>query len=124
MALSLAKAAEAAGVSRTTLRRAIHSGRLSATRLEDGSYEVEPSELARVFPRPADSSAPAARHGEANDTGALRVENELLRERLADKDAVIDDLRRRLDAEAEERRQLTLLLTGPEKRRWWWWRGK
>ena len=33
-----------------------------------------------------------------------------LRERLADKDAVIADLRRRLDAEAEERRQLLAML--------------
>jgi hypothetical protein len=35
----------------------------------------------------------------------------LLRGRLADKDSVIDDLRRRLDAEAEERRKLTMILT-------------
>jgi hypothetical protein len=52
-----------------------------------------------------------ARSDIASDTGGLRVEVEMLRERLADKDAVIEDLRRRLDAEAEERRRRTALLT-------------
>lgn len=52
-----------------------------------------------------------------------------LRKRLADKDAVIDDLRRRLDAaearldaEAEERRKLTAVLTDQRGRRAPWWR--
>jgi hypothetical protein len=38
-----------------------------------------------------------------------------LRERLADKDAVITDLRRRLDVEAEERRQLLGILTAIQR---------
>ena len=49
------------------------------------------------------------------ETNALRREVELLRERLDDKDGVINDLRRRLDDETEERRtaqaKLTALLT-------------
>jgi excisionase family DNA binding protein len=126
MAYSLGQAAEAAGVSKTTLRRAIRSGRLSATRRDDGSYEVEPVELHRAFPSPGDGAAPVARHGADNDTGGLRVEVEMLRERLAEKDDVIRDLRTRLDAEAEERRRLTLLLTDqrpgaqPAARRGFW----
>ena len=55
---------------------------------------------------------------------ALQVETAVLRERLADKDYVIDDLRRRLDAEAEERRKLTLMLTDRRPQIRWWrrWR--
>ena len=55
---------------------------------------------------------------------ALQVETAVLRERLADKDDVIDDLRRRLDAEAEERRKLTLMLTDRRPQIRWWrrWR--
>ena len=41
----------------------------------------------------------------------LRARLEAAEARIADKDAVIDDLRRRLDAEAEERRRLTAILT-------------
>jgi excisionase family DNA binding protein len=111
MAHTLGEAAKATGVSKSTLRRAIEKGRLSANRREDGSYEIDPAELHRVFPRPSAGTPEMARSDIASDTGGLRVEVEMLRERLADKDAVIEDLRRRLDAEAEERRRLTALLT-------------
>ena len=41
------------------------------------------------------------------------------------RDDTIADLRRRLDAEAEERRRLTAILAdqraAPERRRWWPW---
>ena len=48
--LSLAQAAKAAGKSRPTIARAIKSGRLSAGRAADGSYEIDAAELVRVFP--------------------------------------------------------------------------
>jgi hypothetical protein len=55
---------------------------------------------------------------------ALERENAMLRERLAEvtefKDNVIEDLRRRLDAEAEERRKLTMILTDRRLRIGWW----
>jgi hypothetical protein len=121
---TLGMAAKAAGVSKSTLRRAIDAGRLSATRRDDGSYEIDPAELHRVFPRSSAGTSEMARSDTAVGTGALQVEVDLLRERLVDKEAVIDDLRRRLDAEAEERRRLTALLTDqrpPRRRRWWSW---
>jgi len=55
----------------------------------------------------------------------IRAKLEAASARIADKDAVIDDLRRRLDAEAEERRRLTALLTdnraAVSRRSWWPW---
>ena len=50
MTFSLIKAAEESGKSKSTIHRAIKSGKLSAERNEDGSYSIDPSELARVFP--------------------------------------------------------------------------
>ena len=47
---SLAQAAKATGKSRPTIARAIKNGKLSASRADDGSYEIDPAELARVFP--------------------------------------------------------------------------
>jgi hypothetical protein len=44
----------------------------------------------------------------------------LPQERLADKDDMIVDLRRRLDAKAEERRKLTMVLTDRRPRKRWW----
>jgi excisionase family DNA binding protein len=126
MAHTLGEAAKAAGVSKTTLRRAIQSGRLSAIRRHDGSYEIDPAELHRAFPRHSDGSGTLARSVTAIDTGELRIEVEMLRERLVEKDDVIGDLRRRLDQSEVERRQaqerLTALLTDqrPTKKRGWW----
>ena len=138
MSYTLGQAAKATGKSKPTIQRAIKSGAISASKTDDGSYEIDPAELHRVFP-------PVTRNGHAeqdlkqsvppSDPGALQREIVLLRERLADKDGVIDDLRQRLDTEAEERRrtqaQLTALLTDqrpkPEetpKRRSWWRFGK
>lgn len=47
--LSLGQAARAAGVGKTTLTRAIKGGKLSAARNADGSYAIDPAELARVY---------------------------------------------------------------------------
>ena len=49
MALSLSQAAKAAGKSKSTINRAIKSGKLSATRHDDGSYTIDGSELSRAF---------------------------------------------------------------------------
>jgi hypothetical protein len=111
MAYSLAQAAEATGKSKSTIFRAIQSGKLSAARddLTQG-WLIEPAELHRLYPAVAsDDAGDAPRKGHA--TGGLQREIDLLREMMADKDTVIDDLRRRLDAEGEERRKLVAILT-------------
>ena len=47
--LSLLEAAEQAGSSKGTIWRAIKSGRMSVTRLDDGGFAIDPAELFRVF---------------------------------------------------------------------------
>jgi len=46
--LTLVEAARKTGL--ITLARAIKSGRLSVNRKEDGSYEIDQAELARLYP--------------------------------------------------------------------------
>jgi hypothetical protein len=48
--LTLSDAANAAGVAKSTIWRAIKSGRISASRTVTGSYQVDAAELFRVFP--------------------------------------------------------------------------
>jgi hypothetical protein len=48
--LSLSGAATAAGIAKSTIWRAIKSGRVSATKTETGSYKIDAAELFRVFP--------------------------------------------------------------------------
>lgn len=47
--LSLSQAAKLTGKSKSTINRAIKTGKLSATRHEDGTYSIDPAELARAF---------------------------------------------------------------------------
>ena len=47
--LSLSQAAKLTGKSKSTINRAIKSGKISATRHDDGSYSIDPAELSRAF---------------------------------------------------------------------------
>jgi len=49
MSYTLATAAEVAGKTKPTIWRAVKSGKISATRLEDGSFRIDPSELSRYM---------------------------------------------------------------------------
>jgi hypothetical protein len=124
MRYTLGTAAKATGKAKSTILRAVKSGAVSATKAHDGSYEIEPSELHRVFP------PNGAQQASSNDTqpheehgATLRFRLEILEaERQRERDqmqATIDDLRARLDR-SEDR--ITVLLAAPPKtKRWWLW---
>lgn len=121
--LTLGEAAKQAGCSKSTLSRALKKGELSGTRKADESFDIDPAELQRW-------NGERSKRGNGNRTGTienqglarslsssetlielgqLRAENELLRNER-------DDLRRRLDAESDERRKMSeRLLSAPEK---------
>jgi hypothetical protein len=117
MTYTLGTAARAIGKSKSTLSRDIHNGRLSAIRKENGSFEIDPAELCRVYPPMSPEQAQnhsgerLATHESGSENRALQAENQGLREHLALLKNERDDLRRRLDSESEERRRLTYLLT-------------
>lgn len=110
MSWSITRAAKETGLSKSTISRAIKSGKISAQRAEDGAYQIEPAELFRVYPKgvaqPHDDArhdAPRNPHEEPDATPSkadetLRVENEMLREMLDRERETVTDLRKRLDA--------------------------
>lgn len=117
MKYTLGTAARAIGKSKSTLSRDIRDGRISAKRMENGSFEIDPAELHRVY-APVSSEQVEARSSERlatpesdSENRALQAEIQGLREHLALLKNERDDLRRRLDIEGEERRRLTYLLT-------------
>lgn len=160
MAYTLGEAAKATGKTKPTILRAIQTHKISAIKHEvTGAWQIEPAELHRVYqPVSADASNGVSNPHENGETlrgvmadetllrrelalreeqlGALREERERERGQLQ---AQIDDLSRRLDTEAEERRrtqaQLTALLTDQRqakaaepdataRRRWWRFGGR
>jgi hypothetical protein len=50
MSYTLGDASKASGKSKTTIHRAIKTGKISAEKRKDGSYSIDPAELHRVFP--------------------------------------------------------------------------
>lgn len=110
---TLGEAAKATGKSKATISKAIKSGRISATKDDTGTFRIAPSELHRVYP-----PTPRGEHKETptetpdnevafSDFKALQARLEAVQERLADKEAVIADLREDRD---RWRQQATALL--------------
>ena len=113
MVYTLGEAAKATGLTKSGIAKAIRSGRVSANRNDNGSYNIDPAELHRVFP-PAVNGQPKPQSVQLDTSGILAemtaklesVQEQLNREREWSR-----ELSRRLDEEATERRKLTALLT-------------
>lgn len=139
MEYTLADAAKAAKVNKSTLFRAVKRGRLSARRIEDGSYRIDASELARIYDlqhlarnggdalqRSAiGADAPAIEGTSATEVIELRIRVEMLQEQLTRERELRDqeretnqetvtDLRKRLDR-AEERILALAAPAAPER---------
>jgi len=122
MRYTLGTAAKATGKAKSTILRAIKSGTISASKARDGSYEIDPSELHRVFqPIGTQQASSNDTHPPEEQDAILCLRLEILEaERQRERDqmqATIDDLRARLDR-SEDR--ITALLAAPSKRRRWW----
>jgi len=115
MKFSLGQAAKETGLDKSTISRAIKSGRLSAQRKDNGGgYEIDPAELFRVFtPAPKAQASPSPVGASTDvllENRELRIKLEAAEAHIRDKDEEVYDLRRRLDLEGEERRKLTMML--------------
>ena len=93
---TLGTAAKHVGKSKPTISKAIKDGKLSATKV-DGVYQIDPSELSRVFPSTSTTSPQVA-------TGPS-VPLALSEQRNVHLEATVDDLKARLDEMKLERDQ-------------------
>jgi hypothetical protein len=112
--LSLTKAAEEVGISRSALFKAIKNGRVSATKNGKGEFIIDPAELFRVYQPVNKVNVNLYQLSQQQDIAketAETVEITMLKQLLKQVESERDDLRRRLDDEAQERRKLTMLLT-------------
>src|SRR6266702_508266 len=96
MSYSLAAGATACGVHKSTLLRAIKSGKLSATRDAHEQWQIEPAELHRVDPPRTEAST-------GGHSGAHRSEIAVLRERIEDLKTLADEFRVWVRALSEQR---------------------
>ena len=124
---SIRAAAEQAGTSKSTIWRAIQSGRLSASRTDANGFAIDPAELFRVFPPQRPAHRTEGQDATADDLSVQRREMAEMALRLAALDAEINGLRALLvevkgsrDAWQAQAERTTLALTGPDQRRPWW----
>jgi hypothetical protein len=146
--LTLGQAARLTGFGKTTLTRAIKAGRLSANRRDDGSYEIDPAELTRVYSIRTETTETVAQSGHAvhhatpgetpRDGGsdpevtarlaALEEQVRGLRELLDEVRQSRDEVRQERDGWRSQAERLTLALPSPDEknaadpapRRGWW----
>ena len=119
MKLTIGQAAKETGRSKSTISRAIKTGRISAKRNGD-RYEIDPAELFRVYP-----PATVAQPDQSNDTQppsptpdpATETELRMLREMLERERETVTDLRERLT-----RAELLLTDQRAKPKKWFWQR--
>jgi hypothetical protein len=121
MSWSVSRAARETGLSKSTISRAIKSGRISAAKQHDGSYLIEPAELFRVYPRNVAQPLSDARHDAvrnplekapatiSNEIELLKLKLAMTEELLAQErenskhqQETVQDLRKRLDAATDK----------------------
>jgi hypothetical protein len=121
--IGLSEAARLTGRNQTTIHRAMKAGRLSYTVSAAGERQIDTAELDRVFGIKASSETEKV-NGASLDASAHGMQSHVTHEpeserviaaqaeTIAQMDAMIRDLRARLDHEAAERRQLSERLHG------------
>jgi DNA anti-recombination protein RmuC len=137
--LTLGQAAEMCGWSKGAISKAIKSGKLSVHEKTKAGFQLDPSEVLRVFPKKTETSLNeqsetsykhSVNSAVSTEVNALRqqittaeLERTREREQLTDR---IESLQQMLADEKSERRQLTALLSDhreksaePQRRGFW-----
>ena len=125
MIYSLNDAAKATGKSKTTIHRALKSGKVSASKTDSGAYAIEPAELHRVFP-----PVPVERYTERSewndmehkrdDQGTLRIQLESIeKERERERQQLQETMADLREDRDRWRQQATALLEDKRPRGLW-----
>lgn len=121
--LSLAQAATLVGKSKSTLTRAIKSGRMSAVRRTDGTFGLDPAEVLRVFPHntvrngalevSAVASDAMMHHAQQSEINALRDDLSKAEQRAAVAEALAEERSKSLEAAERNLADLRRMLPSP-----------
>jgi predicted site-specific integrase-resolvase len=125
MRYTLGQAAKATGINKMTIGRAIRSGKISAAKNQNGEYDIDPSELHRVFPPVSQSDVTKSEHVTIRYPDSdmllqrvkeLEIRLESAHERISDRDKSISEIRKERD-DWKEQAQRLLLTHSPEASR-------
>lgn len=114
MLYTLGQASKAVGKAKGTIKNAIDKGRISASRNDAGEYQIDPSELHRVYPLLTEQSnlnAVTPPNSPALNTSEIRA----LEDKVRMLETALDDARQDRDEWRKQAQQLAL--APPEKQR-------
>lgn len=124
MVYTLGEAAKATGKSKTTISKAIKNGKISASKLDNGQYQIDPAELHRVYPLTVISNSQNGRLDTPKLTpeiiqnnNELAMQLKLAEARLSDKEEMLEDLKQDRD---KWRQQATALLEHKQEPKGFW----
>lgn len=125
MELSLSQAAKLSGRSKSTIHRAVKSGKISANRASDGTYLINAAELSRVFPLDVSEGQrrdDLGRDETATELARLQEQVKFLEKALDREKEIQSDL---MEERNKWHRQATALISQVEniqkKKKWWPW---
>jgi hypothetical protein len=127
MSYTLTTAAQATGLNRSTILRAIKSHKISGAKDEHGEWHIDPAELHRVYPPVAQSDAKtdAVQRYAPGDDPELRMRATLAEARLDDLKGALEDMRSQRDNWQAMAQRLAITDQRPvpqqlpRPRRWW-----
>lgn len=108
MGLSLGGAAEAAKVSRTAIKNWIDSGKLVASKGDDGSYDIDPDELQKVVAKRS-SGKKGSKPAKASESSETPVKSDVASVREAQLLGEIEVLKAKYEAEQQMLRKAEVL---------------
>lgn len=126
---TIGEAAKETGRAKSTIKKAIDTGEMSVAEKTSRGFQINASELFRVFPKRSknDPSEQIETPLKTIENSILQVKLEASQQRYEDAERTIEDLRERLSKSDDERTRLTTLLTDQrekpaEPRKWFWQR--
>ena len=128
--ISLNEAATLTGRAKSTISKALKSGKMSYVSKDPktGAYEIDPAEALRVFPKKQETAESYQKETHRNPTenSILQVKLDAADQRYNDAEKTIEDLRARLDKSEAARERQDMLLADlrkspaqPQKRGFW-----
>lgn len=103
-------AAKAVGKTKSTITKAIASGKISATKNASGAWEIDVAELHRVYPPAPKETVSQQANSTPTENGGNTIENQGLERLVKSLEEQVEDLKNDRD---QWRLQATNLLSGP-----------
>ena len=110
-------AAKAVGKTKSTITKAIASGKLSAIKNDNGAWEIDASELYRVYPPTPLETVKIEQNDTLKETDVNSKEIEALERLLKAAEEQIDDLKADRDEWRKQANQLLLTNTSTPRKR-------